>query len=318
MIYFLFIVGLALLLAGGEALVKGAVGLAVRIRVSKMVIGVTIVSFGTSAPELLVSLKASLDGHPAISIGNVIGSNIANLGLVMGLVAMIFPMQLDRSTRNLDWPVMMIASVLFYLMAYNGSLERYEGVLLFLLLIVYIVYSILKSRRDTGKLEAKRLAENEFEELKTDPATPLWKLVLLVIGGSAGLVLGTQWFLDGAIEMARVFGVTEHVISVTLIAFGTSVPELATSAIAAFKKQSDISVGNLIGSNTFNILAILGITSMVTEIPVGSDVIDNDLLWMLATALLVLPFLFIGKKIYRIEGFILFCMYLTYICFVLK
>lgn len=318
MIYILFIVGLALLLAGGEALVKGAVGLAVRIRVSKMVIGVTIVSLGTSAPELLVSLKAALDGHPAISIGNVIGSNIANLGLVMGLVAMIFPMKLDRSTRNLDWPVMMIASVLFYLMAYNGALERYEGILLFMLLVIYVVYSILKSRSDTGKLEAQKPIESEFEELKTDPSTPLWKLLLLVVAGSVGLVLGTQWFLDGAIEMAREFGVTEHVISVTLIAFGTSVPELATSAIAAFKKQSDISVGNLIGSNTFNILAILGITSMVTEIPVGQNVIDNDLLWMLATALLVLPFLFIGKKIYRLEGFILLCMYLTYIYFVVK
>jgi len=318
MIYVLFIVGLVMLLAGGEALVKGAVGLAVRIRVSRMVIGVTIVSFGTSAPELLVSLKAALDGHPAISIGNVIGSNIANLGLVMGLVAMIFPMQLDKSTRNLDWPVMMIASVLFYLMAYDGALEMYEGILLFILLVVYIVYSILKSRRDTGKLEAQKSVENVFEELKTEPDTPVWKLVLLVIGGSAGLVLGTQLFLDGAIEMARVFGVTEHVISVTLIAFGTSVPELATSAIAAFKKQSDISVGNLIGSNTFNILAILGITSIVKEIPISPNVISSDLFWMLATALLVFPFLLIGKKIYRIEGFILFCMYLAYIYFVVK
>lgn len=314
MIYLLFIVGLILLLAGGEFLVRGAVGLAVKINVSKLVIGATIVSIGTSAPELLVSLKAVLDGFPAISIGNVVGSNIANLGLVMGAVAIVFPLALDRNAIFLDWPVMMSASMLFYLMAYDGLLQNYEGALLLLLLVLYIVYSVLKSRK-----QMKKGAEVDtgVEDLKPEPGSSIWKLLGMVVLGAAGLMFGAQWFLQGAIEMADQFGVSEHVISVTLVAFGTSVPELATSAIAAFKKQADISVGNLIGSNTFNILAILGITSLVKEIPVGLDVLNGDMLWMMGIAALVLPFMLISKKINRLQGVILLSIYVAYIYFVL-
>lgn len=313
MIYLLFFAGLGLLLAGGEVLVRGAVGLALKMNVSNLVIGATIVSLGTSAPELLVSLKAAVDGHPAISIGNVVGSNIANLGLVMGLISLIFPLTLDRNALYLDWPVMMSASLLFYLMAYNGQIERYEGGLLLVLFTFYIVYSILQSRR---RRRSGQPPEEEFEELKPARSVSVVKLIGMVVLGSAGLMFGAQWFLDGAIALADQFGVSEHAISVTLVAFGTSVPELATSGIAAIKKESDISVGNLIGSNSFNILAILGTTAVVREIPVGVNVLSNDLFWMLGIAALILPFLF-GKKLNRLEGALLFSLYLLYIYFVL-
>jgi cation:H+ antiporter len=322
MTYVLFVAGLALLLGGGEWLVKGAAGLAVRMKVSPLVIGVTVVSLGTSAPELLVSVKAAVDGFPAISIGNVIGSNIANIGLVMGLVALIMPMKLTKTALTLDWPVMFSASLLFYLMAFDGVIQFYEGIFLLILFVFYVSYSILKSRRNTKNEEQRLLddegPEEEFEDLKVDPKTPVWKLLGMVVVGSTALVLGARWFLDGAIEMARIFGVTEHVISVTLIAFGTSVPELATSAIAAFRKQSDISVGNLIGSNSFNILGILGITALVRDIPIGEGVLDMDMLWMIGIAVLVLPFLLIGKKIYRMEGLLLLIAYILYIYFVIS
>lgn len=313
MTFLLFAVGLALLLAGGEVLVKGAVGLAQKIKVSQLVIGATIVSFGTSAPELLVSVEAALTGHPEISIGNVVGSNIANLGLVLGLVALIFPLARDKSAVFLDWPVMMSASLLFYLMVFDGELNRLEGFFLITLLVVYVAYSVVQSRRTTRKKEK----EEDFADLRPEKSTSVWKLLLMVVGGCTGLFFGARWFLDGAVQLATVFGVSEHVISVTLIAFGTSVPELATSGIAAFRKQSDISVGNLIGSNSFNILAILGITSAVKTIPVSAEVLNNDLLWMLGVAALILPFLIIGKKIYRIEGLLLFAVYVAYISMVI-
>lgn len=314
MIYLLFVVGLALLLAGGEILVRGAVGLALKMKISQLVVGVTVVSLGTSAPELLVSLKAALDGHPAISIGNVVGSNIANIGLVLGLVAIIYPLLLDKNTLRLDWPVMITASILFYLMAFDGMLERYEGILLLVIFVMYIVYSILNSRKQT-KLGEQPVAE--VEGLAPEKGSSTWKLLGMVGLGTVGLMIGAQWFLDGAIEMSRLFGVSEHVISVTVVAFGTSVPELATSAIAAIKRQSDISIGNLIGSNTFNILFILGVTSVVKDIPVGAEVLSVDIFWMLGVALLLLPFLLIGKKIYRLEGAALLSVYILYLYFVL-
>lgn len=314
MVYLLFVVGLALLLGGGEVLVRGAVGLALRMNVSRLVVGVTIVSLGTSAPELLVSLKAALDGHPAISIGNVVGSNIANIALVLGLVALIYPIVLDKSTIRLDWPVMMCASVLFYLMSYDMLLEWFEGLILLFLFILYVSYSILKSRQETKK---QNESAAEVVELAPPKTAPTWKLIGMIVLGSVGLMLGAQWFLDGAIQMAEAFGVSEHIISVTVVAFGTSVPELATSAIAAFKKQSDISIGNLIGSNSFNILFIIGITSTVTNIPVGEEALSSDMLWMMAIAFLLLPFLLIGKKLARFDGAVLFLAYVAYVYFVM-
>lgn len=313
MTYFLLFIGLALLLVSGEVLVKGAVGLAARLRISKLVVGATIVSMGTSAPELLVSMQAAIAGHPEIAIGNVVGSNIANLALVLGLVLIIFPLNVDKNTIRLDWPVMMVASVLFYLMAMNGLLGFIEGLVLVIILIGYVGYAVYESRK-----QSNQESESDFIELKSEARRGFGYLLLLVVGGSIGLVFGARWFLEGAVSIAEQFSVSEHLISVTLVAFGTSVPELFTSLVAAFRKQTDISIGNLIGSNTFNILAILGLTSVVKEVAVSERMLSADMFWMLGISFLMLPFFLMGNKLTRWQGFVLVISYTAYIYFVIS
>ena len=296
--------GLAVLLVSGDFLVKGSVSLAKYLKVSKLVIAVTIVSLGTSAPELLVSLKAAISGHPDIAIGNVIGSNISNIALVLGLSSLIIVIPVAKNTVNFDWPVMMLASLLFYVFILNNSLERWEGFIFLLLLAGYITYSIMKSRR-------QKQPEPEKEEKKY----PLALALLFIALSSVGLVFGSEWLVDGAIGIAHYFDVSEHVISVSVIAVGTSIPELATSLIAAIKKQLDISVGNIIGSNIFNIFAILGTTSVVTDIPVNNMVKYNDIFWMLGISLMLflLIVLFKRGKLNWLKGLILLAAYITYI-----
>ncbi len=303
--YFLLIAGLAVLVLSGEVLVKGAVGIALRLRISTLVVGMTVVSFGTSAPELLVSLQASLSGNPAIAIGNVVGSNIANLALVLGLTALVLPLPVERDSLRIDWPVMMSATILLILFIFNGTVNRIEGGLLFGLLILFTVWLIRRSRKN-----AKSSDENEAEP------PPLWHLFRdlgLVVLGCVGLVFGADWLLEGAVNIAESYGVSKHVIGVTIVAFGTSVPELVTSLVAAFRKQSDISIGNLVGSNLFNIMAILGITAMVKDIPVEEIVIQRDIWWVFGVSLLLLPLMLIGRKIGRWQGILLFSIYIAYL-----
>lgn len=313
MTYFLLFIGLGLLLISGEVLVKGAIGLAARLRISKLVVGATIVSMGTSAPELLVSMQAALAGHPEIAIGNVVGSNIANLALVLGLVLVIFPLHVDKNTVRLDWPVMMAASILFYLMAINGILGFFEGLVLVIFLIGYVSYAVYQSRK-----QSNQEPESDFIDLKSESRRGYGFLLLLTVGGSIGLVFGARWFLQGAVSIAEQFNVSEHLISVTLVAFGTSVPELFTSLVAAFRKQTDISIGNLIGSNTFNILAILGITSIVKEVAVSERMLSADMFWMLGISFLLLPFFLLGRKLTRWQGVVLVLSYIAYIYFVIS
>ncbi len=314
MVYLLFIVGLALLVAGGEVLVRGAVGLALRMNISRMVVGVTIVSLGTSAPELLVSLKAAIDGHPDIAIGNVVGSNIFNISFILGFVALVYPIALSKSTLKWDWPVMMFASVIFYLFARNGMIELYEGIIFLILFFIYVGSSIYNSRKQNNQIDNA----DDIDDLGSPKTTSVWKLLALVGLGSVGLMIGANWFVKGAIDMAESIGVSEHIISVTLVAFGTSVPELVTSVIAAIRKQSDISIGNLVGSNTFNILGMIGVSATVTNIPVNQQAIDSDMIWMLGVALLLLPFLIFGTRLSRPSGVLLTLVYFVYIYFVLK
>jgi len=309
--YLLLIAGLAVLIVSGELLVKGAVGIALKFRISTLVIGMTIVSFGTSAPELLVSLKAALEGHPDIAIGNVIGSNIANLALVLGLTTLILPLNIERNSLVIDWPFMMGGTALFYLFILNGMLEHWEGAVMLGALIVFSVWLIHKSRKD-GK--AEEAVSEEVQEERKKPSS-IWRDTAFVVLACAGLFFGARWLLDGAVEIARSFDVSDHFIAVTVVAFGTSAPELITSLTAAFRKQGDISVGNLIGSNLFNVLGILGITAMVQEIPVSDVVLNNDIFWVLAISFVLLPFMLTGMKIGRIKGVMLFGSYLAYIFF---
>ena len=314
MISFLILIsGLALLLVGGELLVKGAVALAARFEIPTMVIGLTVVSFGTSAPELLVSLQAALHGHPDIAIGNVIGSNIANLTLVLGLTAVIMPISVARSTISTDQPVMIFATLLLWAFMWNGSINGVEGGILFIILLLYIALLIRNSRRS-------RVADSdleEIEELVIDKMS-LWKSIGLILLGCVGLVFGSSLLVDGATELARSFGVSEYVIGVTIVAFGTSVPELATSLVAAFRKELDISVGNLVGSNIFNILCILGITSMVQEIPVNPFVLSNDMYWVAGITAAVFLFSLHKMNIHRWKGILLILTYIAYVFLVLQ
>jgi cation:H+ antiporter len=308
--YLFLILGLVGLIIGGEFLVRGAVAIAYRYKLSPLVVGMTIVSFGTSAPELLVSLQAALTGSPDIAIGNVIGSNISNLALVLAITAMIFPMPVKDDTIRIDWPMMMGATVLFYLaIVFDNKLNWYEGLAFVMILVTFVVWLIKKSR-----------TENKEEEkiMQKEKATRMPYPIILVILGCVGLAFGAKWLLDAAKAVALNIGISEHVIGVTIIAFGTSVPELTTSCIAAFRKQTDISLGNLIGSNLFNILAILGITGMVKEIKISAEVFNYDIFWLLGLSLFILPLVLLQKRISRIGGVMLFAIYISYLYFLLK
>lgn len=297
--------GLLLLIAGGELLVRGAVGIAKSMSVPPLIIGLTVVSFGTSAPELLVSLNAALGGNPGIAIGNVLGSNIANIALVLGVTVMIFPIIIQKQTLKLDWPVMMLASILFYVFALDLVVQRWEGIILFLILICYIVVLINTMRKN--KKEAP-----PADELEDAPKSVPLSIFFLLLG-LVGLYFGSEYFVSGASDLAAYFGMSESMIGLTIVAFGTSAPELVASTIAAFRKEADLAVGNLIGSNIFNIFAVLGLTSSVTPIEVSSTVMRFDIFWMLGIAVMLLPLMLTGRKMTKLEGFLLFACYGAYI-----
>ncbi len=307
--YFYLILGFTVLLISGDLLVKSGVALSSHFRISTLVIGVTVVSLGTSAPELVVSIGAALKNHPDIAIGNVIGSNISNIALVLGLTAIIIKIPVSKTTVRFDWPYMMFASILFYLFVINGRLSFPEGLIFIILLLVFIFWSIRQSRLEMSRIE------HVFEKARYSLALS----VILLVLSSAGLFIGASWLVDGAESIALRFGVSERVISVTIIAFGTSVPELATSFIAALKKQLDVSIGNIIGSNIFNILGILGATSMIKTLTVNIEM-KFDVLWMLALSILLLLFMLpCGKAfINRWKGIALLVTYIFYIFIVFR
>jgi cation:H+ antiporter len=307
--WFLLIAGLALLVFSGEALVKGAVGIALKFKVSTLVIGMTIVSAGTSAPELFVSIKAALEGHPEISVGNVVGSNIANISLILGLTCIIFPIRIQLATLRLDWPAMFAASVLLYLFSLNELIGFWEGVVFVCLLFAFSTYILVQSKRNN----AKENNDDTEEIMVSSKQNAFLKAVLFVIIGCVGLVFGSEFLLKGAIGIAKGYGISERIIGLTLIAFGTSVPELITSCVAAFKKQSDIAIGNLIGSNLFNILFILGTTAIIKDIPILKSNFFVDLYFMLGVSLLLFPLMFFGLKLNRFKGIILSLYYIIYI-----
>ncbi|MFO7878458.1 MAG: calcium/sodium antiporter [Bacteroidales bacterium] len=300
--YALLLFGLVLLAFSGDWLVRGGSSLAKRFHVSPLVIGVTIISLGTSAPELVVSLNAALSGHPDISIGNVVGSNIANIALVLGLTALLISIPVSRKTIRMDWVVMMVATVLFFLFSLDGILQFYEGLIFVILLITYVLYSVRSSHAEMkGKI-------------KQPSPYGTWLSFVIVLVSIGGLILGSNMLVNSASNIAIGWGVSERVISLSVIAFGTSVPELATSVMAAIRKELDISVGNLIGSNIFNIFGILGVTSLVTDIPVNEDVLKFDWFWMVGICLLLLVFMLPVKRA-RIrwwEGMIFLLVYFAY------
>ncbi len=298
--------GLVLLILGGNWLLKAAVSLSLKLEIPKIVIGMTVVSFATSAPELIVSLNSALNGHADIALGNVIGSNIANFGFVLGVVIMIGTIQVQRSFYVQDWPVMMLSSLLLFLfMTTDEMVVRWEGFLMFTLLILFLIYLI--------RFQTTAVVDEMPED---DVPLPLGKsLGFLLIGGIA-LWGGSELLIEGAVNMAAHFGISKRIIGITIISVGTSIPELAASVIAIARKEKAISLGNLIGSNVFNILAVVGITSMVTPIPVDDKaLLTFDVPWMLYFALLIFVLVFAPSrmKLSWREGLILVGSYVVFI-----
>ena len=301
LVYIIFTLGLFALFFGGEFIVRGAVGIAQRFHVPPLVIGLTIVGFGTSAPELLVSLQAALAGTPAIAVGNVVGSNIANILLILGVSAVITPVALVLSRLRRDFAVMIGATVLLWALVWGGMLARVEGLVLVALLVSYLALCL--------RQKAEAPAEGTH-------VAPLWLSVALAIGGLITLMLGARFLVDSAVQIARAFEVSEAVIGLTIVAIGTSLPELATSIVAALRKQSDIAVGNILGSNIFNTLGILGVTALVTPIPVEPRFQGLDMGLALVSALLLLALAAGPGRISRAAGGGLLLAYLAYLALV--
>ncbi|MBK6265447.1 calcium/sodium antiporter [Marivirga sp. S37H4] len=305
----LLIIGLAILILGGDLLVRGASRIALRFKISPLVVGVTIVAFGTSSPELLISIQAALSGSPDITMGNVIGSNICNLALVLGITALIAPIPVNSDSIKIDWPMTMGSALLLYFLVREGFVNDYEGIMFIVLLIIYIVFIIRRSRKNN--ISASEIGI-DLEVPTDNDKKNLVKDILLIIIGGAGLYFGSDWFVNSAKDLAIYMGVSERIVGVTVVALGTSLPELVTSVVAAFKKETDLALGNLMGSNIFNILSILGITSLIAEIEVSSIILNSDMIWMLGITLVIMPMMVINKRIDRYEGLILLGTYIFY------
>ncbi|MGM0581477.1 MAG: calcium/sodium antiporter [Bacteroidota bacterium] len=305
----LLIVGLAVLILGGELLVRGASRIALRLKMSPLVVGVTIVAFGTSAPELLISIQAALSGSPDITMGNVVGSNICNLALVLGVTSLIAPIPVNSDSIKIDWPMTMGCSLLLYFLVQEGYVNDYEGLGFVLLLALYLFFIIRRSRKNHMSPEDLGI---EVEEPTTNSKKGLLKDISLIAIGGAGLYFGSDWFVNSAKDLAIYMGISERIVGITVVALGTSLPELVTAVVAAFKKETDMALGNLMGSNIFNILSILGITSLISDIEVSPVIMNSDMLWMLGITLLILPFMALNKIVDRYEGLILLGIYLYY------
>lgn len=311
----LILVGLVLLVFGGDYLVRGATGVALNLQVPPMLVGMTVVALGTSSPELMVSVQAALNGKPDISVGNVIGSNIANVALILGITVIIFPIAIRRSSLSIDWVVMILSSVLFYLFAIDHEITRTEGIIFLVILVGFITFSFQRARR----LRKTRPEALNLESIDTSvQKIPMYRLMLFIVLGTVALVFGARWLLQGAEEVARHFGVSDRVIAVSLVAFGTSLPELAASVIAAFKKQEDISLGNIIGSNLFNVLAIMGITTVIHPVSVSDEILHSDIFWMLGTSFAILPLSIRRLRLGRFDGILLLSSYVVFMYFVLN
>ena len=307
----LFVVGLAFLIIGAEALVRGASRLAGVLGISPLVIGLTVVAFGTSSPELVVSVKSALSGQASIAVGNVVGSNIFNVLFILGLSALIVPLVVSQQLVRLDVPLMIALSVIVLILALDENFSRADGLMLVVGLVVYVWFLICQSRR-----ESVEVRDEYAKEFGTERYTKsIWgKNIGLVLGGLALLVLGSRWLVDSAVYCAQYLGVSELVVGLTVVAAGTSLPEVVTSVIAAIRGERDIAVGNVVGSNIFNIMGVLGLASIVapTGIEVSTAVIGFDIPVMIGVALACLPIFFTGGVISRKEGVLLLGYYVAY------
>ena len=302
--------GVALLTLGAEWLVRGASRLAALAGVAPLVIGLTVVAYGTSAPELAVSIKSAYAGQPDIAIGNVVGSNIFNILFILGMCALIQPLRVHSQLVRIDVPIMIAVSILALLLSLDGTIGRMDGLVFVAGAIAYTLFTIHKSRKETPEVQA------EFQSLvPTRAPSPMLHAamaVLLVALGLVALVIGSRYFVDGAVALARQFGVSELVIGLTVVAAGTSMPEVATSIVASLRGERDIAIGNVVGSNIFNILTVLGCSSIINDIPVAVPALDFDIPVMVGVAIACLPIFFTGFEIRRWEGALFLSYYVAY------
>ena len=306
MAFIAIIVGIILLIKGGDWLMRSAVSLSLKLSIPKIVIGMTVVSFATSAPELIVSIRSALLGHPDLALGNVIGSNIANLGLVLAVTIIISPISVNSNFYKTDWPMMISATLLFFLFIFfDYELSSIEGLILFVVLISFLFYLIFYQKETV----IDEVTENE-------DILQFTQILYYLVAGGFSLWLGSETLIKGAVTLALDNGVSERIISVSIISLGTSIPELSASIIAVINKEKAISIGNLIGSNIFNLLAVLGITSMIAPVSVvDMGLLDNDIWWMMGISFLILPLVFLFKRnqLNKIEGVILLSIYLSFL-----
>ena len=312
------LLGLGLLAGGGELLIRGAVLLARLAGLTPAVIGLTVVAAGTSLPELTVSVLAALRGEPDLAVANVVGSNIFNVTAALGLTAVVAPLVVHGAAIRLEWPVMFVASAACVVLMRDARLDRLEAGFLLLSLLLFVTYTVRIARREVTGAEGQEFADEVRERV---PPGRRWEgaRALLALGfGVLVLVIGGRFLVDGAIDLARLAGMSERVIGLTVVAAGTGMPELATSLVAAARRQGDIAVANMIGSNVFNLLGILSVTALVTPISFSSDLGGGDMWWMLGTALLLFPVLWRGRRIERWEGGVLTSAYVVYIATLLR
>ena len=299
--------GIILLSHGGDVLTKSSVDLSLKFSVPKIIIGMTVVSFATSAPELIVSLNATLNGFSNFAIGNVIGSNIANIGLVLGIITIIYPITLQQRFYTSDFPILMLSTFLFYLLLITGNkISRGEGIVLLVLISLILIYLFLYQKKSIS----------EFSDVGDTSKISIPKSIFYVLFSGLLLWLGSETLIKSAISVANKYEISERVISVTMVAIGTSIPELAASVVASIKKQNDLSIGNLIGSNIFNLLVVIGITSTVLPIEqIEPKIIFNDMLWVILFSAIILPLAYLKRKnvLTRKKGIILLTLYLIFI-----
>ncbi len=298
--------GVVLLSKGGDLLTKSSVDISLKLSIPKIIIGMTIVSFATSAPELIVSLNATLDGLPNFAIGNVLGSNIANIGLVLGTITIIYPISLKQRFYNTDFPLLIISTGLFYYFIYTGNqISRIEGLVMVISIILILIYLFFFQK-----------SSNEFSEDLDKNDISIFKSILYIIFSGSLLWLGSETLIKSSVSVANKLEISERIISITMVAIGTSVPELAASIVASLKKQNDLSIGNLIGSNIFNLLVVIGITSTIIPINnIEKSVINSDMLWVILFSIIILPLAYLGKKniLTRKKGIMLLVLYLIFI-----
>lgn len=306
----LLLLGVVLLTFGGEALIRGSLAAARRFGISPLLSGLVIVGFGTSSPELVVSIDAAMTGQPDIAIGNVVGSNIGNILLILGVCAVIMPMAVQPLALRRDAVTVVGASVLFLVLVGGSALGRTDAFILLIALVAYLIWAYRTERLHAGP--SADMHKAEAEEVTAVPKTSLW-IVMAVLIGLVFLIGGSRVMLSGAIGLAESFGVSEAVIGLTLVAVGTSLPELAVSVMAALRRHADVAVGNILGSNIFNLLGILGISALLQPLPVPERILQFDQWMMLGTALVLLLFLYTGRRLSRTEGGVLLAGYVAYV-----